>query len=117
MPPLKSGQRGRLGACALWGLQRIEGASRAYLGCLHNSIDRTHQQFSDGVDSSLPGRSGRPMSQHAAHRVRFSKLIVSLRNALDQNSNIPNNILLAQSRSASRALLSRGRLAKIATAD
>jgi hypothetical protein len=40
MPPLKSGQRGRLRACALWGLQRIESTSRAYLGCIHDSVDR-----------------------------------------------------------------------------
>jgi hypothetical protein len=117
MFPFKSGQTGRLpGGCALWTLRRIEGVSRVYIGCVHDTIDRTRQQFSGDIRSRSLGRADRLANQQFKHCSQVLKLwhIVSLRDALEQYAEILEDMLVAWERASSRTLFFRCRVTKLA---
>jgi lanthanide-dependent methanol dehydrogenase len=114
---MPSRQDGRLrGVCARG--HPIDGVSPASIACIHDTIDRTRQQFSDGIRWQLLRRFGRSANQHFAHggRVAPAGDKLSLGNALDRYSNHLAN-LLARTRARSRALYSRYRLTKVAMGD
>jgi hypothetical protein len=105
MPPSKSGKSGRrLGVCALWGTEPIEGVSSACISCTHDTINWTRHQVSDGIHSRSP--PGNPVGQriNTPQIVRVSKLtdMVSFRDVSNQYSNILGNMLLTRIRAGSR---------------